>query len=222
MSVAIIILTLNEIDGVKSLLPSIQKEWADEIVIVDGGSTDGTIEECEKMGFEVVIQKNKGHGGAILTGVNHTKSDQIVIWSPDGNHEPEEIPKLIEKMKEGFDQVLISRFGKGSINEDAGYVDGFGNKMFAFITNVLFGGLWTDSLNESRIISRKAMMDLKFDALQMNSTQQMSIRGSKLNQRICEIVGNERTRIGGKRKMNSVPVGALLSKSIIKEFIFWK
>lgn len=222
MSVAIIILTLNEIDGVRSLLPSIQKEWADEIVIVDGGSTDGTIEECEKMGFEVVIQKNKGHGGAILTGVNHTKSDQIVIWSPDGNHEPEEIPKLIEKMKEGFDQVLISRFGKGSINEDAGYVDGFGNKMFAFITNVLFGGLWTDSLNESRIISRKAMMDLKFDALQMNSTQQMSIRGSKLNQRICEIVGNERSRIGGKRKMNSVPVGALLSKSIIKEFIFWK
>jgi len=222
MSIAVIILTLNEIDGVRTLLPKIQKEWADEIVIIDGDSTDGTIEECEKMGFKVVIQKNKGHGGAILTGVNHTKSDYIVIWSPDGNHEPEEIPKLIEKVNEGYDQVLISRFGKGSINEDAGFVDGFGNKMFAFITNVLFGGVWTDSLNESRIISRKAMIDLEFDALKMNSTQQMSIRGSKLKQKICEIVGNEGARIGGKRKMNSVPVGALLSKSIIKEFIFWK
>tara|TARA_Y100000996_G_scaffold414340_1_gene404910 strand:- start:3134 stop:3802 length:669 start_codon:yes stop_codon:yes gene_type:complete len=222
MSVAILILTLNEIEGVKTLLPSIQKEWADEIVVVDGGSKDGTIEECQKMGFEVVIQKNKGHGGAILTGVEHTKSDFIVIWSPDGNHEPEEIPKLIEKIKEGYDQVLISRFGKGSINEDAGHFDGFGNKMFAFLANVLFGGVWTDSLNESRIISRKAMMDLKFDALKMNSTQQMSIRGSKLNQNICEIVGNERARIGGKRKMSPIPVGALLSKSIIKEFIFWK
>ena len=214
MSVAIIILTLNEIEGVRSLLPSVQKEWADEIVIIDGGSTDGTIEE--------VIQKNKGHGGAILTGVNHTKSDFIVIWSPDGNHEPEEIPKLIAKIKEGYDQVLISRFGKGSINEDAGYFDGFGNKMFAFLTNVFFGGKWTDSLNESRIISRKAMMDIKFDALKMNSTQQMSIRGSKLNQKICEIVGNEGERIGGQRKMSPIPVGALLSKSIIKEFIFWK
>ena len=222
MSVAIIILTLNEIEGVRSLLPSVQKEWADEIAIIDGGSTDGTIEECKKMGFEVVVQKNKGHGGAILTGVNHTKSDFIVIWSPDGNHEPEEIPKLIVKIKEGYDQVLISRFGKGSINEDAGYFDGFGNKMFAFLTNVFFGGKWTDSLNESRIISRKAMMDIKFDALKMNSTQQMSIRGSKLNQKICEIVGNEGERIGGQRKMSPIPVGALLSKSIIKEFIFWK
>jgi len=222
MSIAIIILTLNEIEGVKTLLPSIQREWADEIVIIDGGSTDGTIEECQKMGFEVVIQKNKGHGGAILTGVEYTKSDFIIIWSPDGNHEPEEIPKLIEKVKEGYDQVLISRFGKGSINEDAGYFDSFGNKMFAFLANVLFGGFWTDSLNESRIISRKAMIDLKFDALKMNSTQQMSIRGSKLNQNICEIVGNEGARIGGKRKMSPIPVGALLSKSIIKEFIFWK
>jgi len=222
MSVAIIILTLNEIEGVRSLLPSVQKEWADEIVIVDGGSTDGTIEECKKMGFKIVIQKNKGHGGAILTGVNHTKSDFILIWSPDGNHEPEEIPKLIAKIKEGYDQVLISRFGKGSINEDAGYFDGFGNKMFAFLANVFFGGKWTDSLNESRIISRKAMMDIEFDALKMNSTQQMSIRGSKLNQKICEIVGNEGERIGGQRKMSPIPVGALLSKSIIKEFIFWK
>jgi len=222
MSVAIIILTLNEIEGVRTLLPSIQKEWADEIVVIDGGSRDGTIEECKKMGFEVVIQKNKGHGGAILTGVEYTKSDYILIWSPDGNHEPEEIPKLIEKIKQGYDQVLISRFGKGSINEDAGYFDGFGNKMFAFLTNVFFGGKWTDSLNESRIISRKAMMDLRFDALKMNSTQQMSIRGSKLNQKICEIVGNEGERIGGERKMSPIPVGALLSKSIIKEFIFWK
>ena len=126
MSVAIIILTLNEIDGVRVILPKIKKEWADEIVVIDGGSRDGTIEECKKMGFEVVIQKNKGHGGAILTGVEYTKSDYILIWSPDGNHEPEEIPKLIEKIKQGYDQVLISRFGKGSINDDANFIEWFG------------------------------------------------------------------------------------------------
>ena len=96
--------------------------------------------------------------------------------------------------------------------------------MFAFLVNVFFGGQWTDSLNESRIISRKAMMNIKDDIekSKMSSTQQMSIRGLKCGQKICEIIGNERTRIGGERKMSPIPVGVGLSKQILREFIFWK
>ena len=179
------------------------------------------------MGFPVIIQKRRGHGDAIVTGVNATKSDNILIFGPDGNHEPEEIPRLIEKIKEGYDQVLISRFGKGSKNLDAvGFkgklIDYFGNKMFAFLVNVFFGGHWTDSLNESRIITRKAFDELNFNSLQMGSTQLMSIRGLKRRQKICELVGNEGVRIGGKRKMDPLNVGADLSQQIIQEFIFWK
>ena len=193
MSVDLIIPTLNEIDGIKNIMPKIKNDWVDRILIVDGGSTDGTVEEAKRLGYEVISQKGKGHGAAFLTAINATNSDYILLWSPDGNHEPEEIPKLVKKIKEGYDQVLISRFGKTSINEDAGYFDTFGNKMFAFLVNCFFGGHWTDSLNESRIISK-----------------------------ICEIIGNERARIGGKRKMSPIPVGFGLSSQIIREFIFWK
>ncbi len=226
MSTALLILTLNEIDGIKVILPQIDKSWADEILVIDGGSTDGTIEEAKKMGFEVKIQKKRGHGDAIVTGINATNSDNIVIFGPDGNHEPEEIPRLINKMKEGYDQVLISRFGKGSKNLDAvgikgKLIDYFGNKMFAFLVNVFFGGHWTDSLNESRIISRQAFEELNFDSLQMGSTQLMSIRGLKRRQKICELVGNEGARIGGKRKMRPLHVGADLSKQILSEFFYW-
>ena len=226
MSTAVLILTLNEIDGIKVILPKIDKSWAEEIVVIDGGSTDGTIEEAKKMGFKVIIQNKRGHGDAIVTGVNATSSDNIVIFGPDGNHEPEEIPRLIKKMEDGFDQVLISRFGKGSKNYDAVGVKGklidyFGNKMFAFLVNVFFGGHWTDSLNESRIISRKAFTQLNFDSLQMGSTQLMSIRGLKKKQKICELVGNEGARIGGKRKMRPLHVGADLSRQILSEFYFW-
>ena len=226
MSTAVLILTLNEIDGIKEILPQINKSWAEEIVVIDGGSTDGTIDEAKRMGFPVIIQKKRGHGDAIVTGVNATKSDNILIFGPDGNHEPEEIPRLIEKIKEGYDQVLISRFGKGSKNLDAvGFkgkiIDYFGNKMFAFLVNVFFGGHWTDSLNESRIITRKAFDELNFDSLQMGSTQLMSIRGLKRKQKICELVGNEGVRIGGKRKMRPLNVGADLSQQILSEFFSW-
>ena len=111
MSVAIIILTLNEIDGVKAILPKIDKKWAEEIVVVDGGSTDGTIEECKKLGFEVVNQKNKGHGGGILTGVNCTKAVKIMFAASNGKPKPGIIPsrsKTVVTTSNTFDQVEVS------------------------------------------------------------------------------------------------------------------
>ena len=85
MTTALLILTLNEIDGVKKIIPEIKREWVDEILVVDGGSTDGTVEEVKKMGLNIIQQKTRGHGQAILTGVNHTKSNNIVVFGPDGN-----------------------------------------------------------------------------------------------------------------------------------------
>jgi len=217
MSTALIILTFNEIDGVKELLPKIDPNWVDEILVVDGGSIDGTIQECEKMGFDVFVQKIKGHGGAILTGVKKTKSENIIIFGPDGNHEVEEIKILDNKIKQGFDQVIINRFGKNSINLDAGKIDGFGNKMFTQLANLFFKGNLSDMLNESRIITRKAFDEIKFDAMQLDSTYQMSIRGLKKKQKIFEIEGNEGRRIGGQRKMRRIQTGSRLLKRLIIE-----
>ena len=222
MTVALIITTFNEIAGVKNIIPRIKKEWVDEILFVDGGSTDGTIEEAEKMGFKVIIQKQKGLGAAIIEGVNAIKSDNFILFGPDGNDEPEKIPQIIQKFKEGYDQVAATRFGKGSINLDAGKIDTFGNKMFAFLVNAFFGGHLTDCLVELRIMSKKTFQELNFDELSLIAIQQMCIRGLKKRQHIYEIIGNEGERMGGIRKMKPLPVGASLSLEIIKEFIHWK
>ena len=223
LSTVLLVMTFNEFEGMKKIMSKVDKKWVDRIVIVDGGSTDGTIEEAIKMGFEVITQTTlNGYGGAILTGVNATTEDNIILFSPDGNHEVEDIKKLSEKIIEDYDQIIITRFGRNSINLDAGLIDRFGNKMFVFLANVLFGGNLTDTLTGCRAIKRKAMLELKIDALSMDSTQQMSIRGLKKKQKIFEIVGNEWHRIGGKRKMRPLIVGAQLSWQIIKEFIFWK
>ena len=58
MSTAIIISTLDEIDGVRQIMPQIKREWAETIVFVDGGSTDGTVEKAQEMGFDVIHQHN--------------------------------------------------------------------------------------------------------------------------------------------------------------------
>ena len=222
MYATIFVLTLDEIDGVSAIMPKVKKEWADQIVLVDGGSTDGTIEKAKELGFDVIHQKNKGEGNACRVGTDATESDFVMFFSPDGNDVPTDIPKLIQKTKEGFDVVHISRFGKESISEDAIWLERFGNNMFTFLVNSFFGGTYTDALNGFRIIKRKLWDELKTDAQFLNIEQQTCIRLAKRKIPIYEIEGMEPKRIGGERKMRPLTTGAQLSYQIIKEFIFWK
>ena len=221
MSTAVFVLTLDEIDGVSVIMPQVKKEWAEQIVFVDGGSTDGTVEKAKELGFEVIHQQNKGEGNACRIGTDATQSDYIMFFSPDGNDLPEDIPKLIEKANEGHDVVHISRFGKNSISEDANWLDRFGNYMFTFLVNTFFGGNYTDALNGFKIIKRSIWNELKTDAQFLNIEQQTCIRLAKSKIPIYEIEGREPKRIGGERKMRPLTTGAQLSYQIIKEFIKW-
>jgi|TARA_Y100000748_G_scaffold286137_1_gene269202 glycosyltransferase involved in cell wall biosynthesis len=222
MSVIVFVLTLDEIDGVSAIMPQVKKEWADRIIFVDGGSKDGTIEKAKELGFEVIHQKNKGEGNACRVGTDATESDYVMFFSPDGNDVPQDIQKLVQKSKEGYDIAHISRFGKDSISDDANWLDRFGNNMFTFLVNSFFGGNYTDALNGFRIIKRSIWDELKTDAQYLNIEQQTCIRLAKLRIPIFEIEGREPKRIGGERKMRPLTTGAQLSYQIIKEFVKWK
>ena len=221
MSTIVFVLTLDEIDGMSIIMPQVKKEWAEQIIVVDGGSTDGTVEKAKELGFEVIHQHNKGEGNACRVGTDATKSDFIMFFSPDGNHLSEDIPKLIKKTKEGHNVVHISRFGKNSVSDDANWLDRFGNNMFTFLVNVFFGGNYTDALNGFRIISRKLWDELKTDAQYLDIEEQTCIRLAKRKIPIYEIDSREPCRVGGERKMRPLITGAQLSSQIIKEFIFW-
>ena len=214
--------TLDEIDGMKKIMPQINRSWVDEIIIVDGGSTDGTIEEAQKLGFKIVHQTSRGVGDAYRLGIEATNCDYILFFSPDGNHEIKDIPILINKIKSGYDIVHINRFGKTAKSEDPGLITGFGNRMFTFFVNVFFGGHFGDCLDGFKIVKRNTILDLKLDAKRENYEQQICIRAAKLGKKIFEVDGNEPKRIGGERKMSPLYTGYQLSRQILLEFIFWK
>ena len=117
MKTALLVFTLNEIDGMKAIMPRIKREWVDEILIVDGGSTDGTIEYAIENGYDIFIQEEKGGYNAYVEGIERIKSDTVITFSPDGNSVPEFIPELIAKINEGYDMVIASRYAKGAKSE---------------------------------------------------------------------------------------------------------
>lgn len=85
MKTTLLIPTLNEIDGMKAIMPRIKKDWYDQLLIVDGNSTDGTLEYCKEKGYPFIVQKKKGIRNAFLEALPYVKGDVIITFSPDGN-----------------------------------------------------------------------------------------------------------------------------------------
>ena len=74
MKITLLIPTLNEIEGMKQIMPKIKKEWVDQILIVDGDSTDGTADYAKGCGYEVIVQKQKGIRHAYIEAMEHVRA----------------------------------------------------------------------------------------------------------------------------------------------------
>lgn len=196
--------TLNEIDGMKAIMPRVKKDWVDEILVLDGGSTDGTVEYAKSKGYRVVMQKEKGITNASREGIKAAKGDYIISFSPDGNSVPEAIPALIKKINEGYDMVIGSRYLKGAKSDDDDVVTAFGNWMFTKMINICFGGKYTDTLVMFRAFRKNIVTELHIDVPRAGLEPILSIRCAKEKLKVTEIPASEPKRIGGKRKM--VPI----------------
>ena len=214
MKTALIIPTMNEIDGVKAIMPQIDRSWCDETIVADGGSTDGTVEWLNQNNWSVFVQKGKGLGNAYREALAKTTADIIITFSPDGNSVPERIPELIEEMKKGYDMVIVSRYLSGAKSLDDDYLTSWGNPLFTGLINFCFGGKYTDSLVIFRAYKRELLEKLKIDALHLTYEAQISIRAAKGKLRIGEIPGDEPKRIGGVRKMRPFHTGLAILKEI--------
>lgn len=220
MKTTLIIPTYNEIDGVKAIMPLIDRSWCDEILVVDGGSTDGTIEWLTENHWNVIRQKKRGIGEAYREAQAVTTGDVILTFSPDGNSVADRIPALIDEMKKGYDLVIVSRYLKGAKSDDDDGLTAIGNFLFTSMINFCFGGKYTDTLVIFRAYRREILETLKIDAPHMTYEVQISIRAAKAKMRVGEIPGDEPKRIGGERKMRPFRTGLEILREIARNLLF--
>ena len=218
MKSTLVVLTLNEIEGMRKIMPRVKKGWVDEMILADGGSTDGTREYAKELGMRVVDQKTKGRGEAFRVGAAAAKNEILVYFSPDGNEDPNDIPKLIDKIREGYDMAIASRFSSKSISEDATLIRRIGNNIFTFVINILFGIWITDAVNGYRAVRKTVMKDLKTDANRFEIEIQMTMRCARKGYKITEIPTFEGQRIGGQAKLSTLKDGWAYTKLILREF----
>ena len=229
MKVTLLIPTLNEVEGMKAIMPLIKKEWYDQLLIVDGNSTDGTIEFCRQQGYPVYIQRKKGMRHAYREVWGMITGDVVVTFSPDGNSIPEKIPECINKMKEGYDMVIVSRYKDGAKSLDDDMVTGFGNRIFTAMISLFHGFYYTDAMVIYRAYKTSLAQQLnlnddkayvlpeKIFNTVVSWEPLLSIRAARNKLKIAEIPGDEPKRVSGKRKLQILPWGAVFFYQVIRE-----
>ena len=220
MKKTLVILAYNEIEGLKALWDTIPFAGADEVIAIDPGSTDGTLEFFAAKGTRVIHQEKRGRGEAFRIAAREAGGEVLCFFSPDGNENPEDIPRLIAKIEEGFDLAIASRFLPGSRHDEANAaipVRALANRLFTAVAGLLFGGRVADTINGFRAIRRDRFLELAPDAEGFAIEFQISIRAMKKRLRIVEIPTIEGDRIGGHSTAYSISTGLKVLGVLLRE-----
>lgn len=219
----LVLLTYNEIEALPRIFDRLPLSAADEVMAIDGGSKDGTVEFLQSKGLKVVTQPRRGRGVAFRLALELSDAETICYYSPDGNEDPEDIPRIFEKLEaDGSDLVVASRMMKGAYNEED--VHWFRprkwvNQLFTLAANLLWnrGPYVEDTINGFRAVRAESLRCCACDADGFPIEYQMSIRMMKLGFVIGEMPTHEHPRLGGQSTAESWPTGVVFVKTLLRE-----
>jgi glycosyltransferase involved in cell wall biosynthesis len=224
MKTSLVILTLNEIIGVRALFSTIPFATVEETFVVDGGSTDGTIEFFQKKGVPVIVQETRGRGEAFRLAFAHASGDALIFFSPDGNEDPADIVRFQEFLDKGYDLVIATRMVKGARNEEDHLFFPWRkwvNNAFTLIANCIWNrnNYVTDTINGYRAITKEAWAKILPDGSGYTIEYQSSIRAFKKNLKIREFPTIEGQRLDGERGSPGMKTGIAFIKILLKEIV---
>ncbi len=215
--VTALICTLNEAENLPHVIPLIPT-WVDEVLIVDGHSTDGTVEQAQKLrpSVRVLTQPGRGKGDALKFGVERADGDIIVTLDADGETDPSELPAFVEAVQRGCDFAKGSRLAHGRPVRMPFY-RWVGNKVLAETYNLLYGTRFTDVCSGYTSFRKQSFLRLELTYDHCEMEQQMLARARKSRMRIVEIPHHSDGRIAGASKISGIKQGLIDWMVIIKE-----
>lgn len=216
--VSFIVPTLNEAKNLPWLLPRIPS-WAHEVVVVDGRSTDDTVEVARRLrpDVKIVMERRRGKGAALQAGFNAATGDIIVMIDADGSMVPEEAIVFVGALMAGADLVKGSRFLQGAGTDDMSLFRMLGNWGLTQIVRVLYGGGFSDLCYGYMAFWRKHVATLDCDCDGFEIETLINVRALKNHLNIVEIPSFEASRISGESNLHAIRDGWRVLKTILRE-----
>jgi glycosyltransferase involved in cell wall biosynthesis len=218
--VSVIIPTLNEAGNIREALTTIRKELAypNEIIVVDGNSTDGTLKIVKDTNLcKLIVEPRRGYGLALRTGMKHAKGDIIVMVDGDGTYEFKHINRLLERMIE-TDAELCMATRMYDPNKAMGFMNFVGNKIITSCFDFLYQQFLSDSQSGFRAISHAAIEKMDFNESDMAFATEMLVKFAKKGFRMVEVKSVYKPRKYGKTKLRKFKSGVEIFTTMLKGF----
>jgi glycosyltransferase involved in cell wall biosynthesis len=230
--ISVVIPSLNEERNLPYVFGRLPSDIA-EVVLVDGGSVDGTVETARRLwpSITVVQQTRRGKGNALACGFAVATGDIIVMIDADGSTDPAEIPGFVEALVAGADVAKGSRFLAGGGSHDITRLRKLGNDALSGIVNILFRTRYSDLCYGYNAFWRGALpyFDLPDidepapadggmlwgDGFEVETLINIRIAGHRL--RVTEVPSIESARIHGVSNLNALTDGIRVLRTILQE-----
>ena len=225
--VSVVIPTYNEAANLPHVFESLPP--VDEVILVDGHSTDGTVDVARGLrpDVKVVMQTRRGKGNALACGFAAATGEIIVMIDADGSTDPAEIPRFVQALLDGADYAKGSRFTAGGGSDDITPARRMGNKALNGLVNMLYGTEFTDLCYGYNAfwsyvlpvlgLSPGAEGDemLWGDGFEIETI--INTRVAKAGLRVAEVPSHEANRLHGASNLHAVRDGFRVLKAIRKE-----
>ena len=218
VTISAVIPTLNEAANLPHVFARIP-DCVDEVLIVDGHSTDDTISVAQALmpDVRIVLQEGRGKGNALACGFAAARGDIIVMLDADGSTDPAEIPAYVAPLLAGADFAKGSRFAAGGGSADITPFRDLGNKFLNGVVNMLYGTRYTDLCYGYNAFWKRVLPAIHVDCDGFEVETLINVRAAKAGLVITEVPSIEHERIHGVSKLHPVRDGLRVLRTILLE-----
>ncbi len=211
MSCSIVIPTLNEEKAVSKVISDFEKQGFGHIYVIDGGSTDSTVEFARKAGAKVIFQKGKGKGDALRQALKEVNANIYVTVDADDTYDASRVEELIGPIERGEYDMVVAKRSQSEIP----LFNRFGNFLFNMIISVFYGYRLCDILSGYRAMSRGMVRSLRLDSDDFEIETELTVEALENRFKILEIPTEYKPRIG-ETKLNPVRDGFRIGMTLVR------